>query len=138
MEGEMRLFVSKTYHLSDHEIISPEMLESEKLYMFNDEEMPEINKIIHGYFNGAGVSPNYIECGNSLAEILVYVESGLGAAILPSYVNTVLLPEQEIKMIKLEGLNARPKLELYWNSDTPNPCVTNYVEEIYLSQKKDR
>jgi DNA-binding transcriptional LysR family regulator len=79
-------------------------------------------------FNAAGFAPKTVPRSAFPENVLLMVETGLGAAILPRHLNIYQRPG--VSFIEIEGRGAAVDIVLAWKKNNNNPAIPILISEL--------
>lgn len=120
------IVMSKHHPMASKENLTLADLRGEPFVMISEEDNPESAPLIFGICKQHGFVPQPI-FAKSLAEQILWVESGVGVSILDTRCSIRKNPD--VKCFKIES-NWDPSLVLVWNQNNYNPLISVFVKKM--------
>lgn len=120
------IVVSKHHRLAKKEHVTLDDVKDETFVMISEEDNPESAPLIFGICKEHGFVPQ-AHFAKTLAEQILWVESGMGVSILDTRCNIRQNPD--INCYKMES-NWDPSLVLAWNQNNYNPLIAVFIKKM--------
>lgn len=120
------IVMSKHHRLAKKEYVTLDDVKDETFVMISEEDNPESAPLIFGICREHGFVPQ-ARFAKTLAEQILWVESGMGVSILDTRCNIRQNPD--IKSYKMES-NWDPSLVLAWNQNNYNPLIEVFLKKM--------
>lgn len=120
------IVISKYHPLAVNDNITLDDVKDEAFVMISEEDNPESAPLIFGICKEHGFVPQ-TRYAKTLAEQILWVETGMGVAILDTRCSIQNNPD--IKCYKMES-NWDPSLVVAWNQNNYNPLIAVFLKKM--------
>lgn len=105
--------------MAEHSALTLPMLSGESFVVLSQDEAPQSYRTVQEVCRRHGFTPRIIQETSSVETLLLYVEMGVGVALLVG--NTRLLSNPNVRLIPLEDL--RFNVTAYWHTSPARPIL---------------
>lgn len=122
------VFMNQEHHLAGKESVSIYDLEQEPFVMLDRKESPQRYDHLFRLFTKHGFLPNIVVQAERIETVLMFVEAGLGIAVLPKHLKVYVNPS--LRFVKIEEWNHTVDIVVAWKKTNPNPSITLFLDEL--------
>ena len=122
------VFMNQEHHLAGKESVSIYNLEQEPFVMLDRKESPQGYDHLFRLFTKHSFLPNIVVQAERIETVLMFVEAGLGIAVLPKHLNVYANPS--LRFIEIEEWNHKVDIVVAWKKTNPNPSITLFLDEL--------
>lgn len=120
------IVMSKYHPLAVRETVTLDDVRDETFVMISPEDNPESSPLIYTICKEHGFVPQ-VHFAKTLAEQILWIESGMGVSILDTRCNIYRNPD--VKCYQMDS-NWDPSLVLAWNQNNYNPLIGVFVQKM--------
>jgi DNA-binding transcriptional LysR family regulator len=122
------VFMNQEHHLAGKESVSIYDLEQEPFVMLDRKESPQGYDHLFRLFTKHGFLPNIVVQAERIETVLMFVEAGLGIAVLPKHLKVYANPS--LRFVEIEEWNHTVDIVVAWKKTNPNPSITLFLDEL--------
>jgi DNA-binding transcriptional LysR family regulator len=122
------MFMNQEHHLVGKESVSIFDLEQEPFVMLDRKESPQGYDHLFRLFAKHGFLPNIVVQAERIETVLMFVEAGLGIAVLPKHLKVYANPS--LRFVEIEEWNHTVDIVIAWKKTNPNPSITLFLNEL--------
>lgn len=115
--------------IAGHEKLTLPMLREEGFVAISQEEIPEGYRTLQDVCRRAGFEPKVMREASSIETLLLYVEAGIGAAVLSG--NSRLASNPNIRLVPLEDILF--DVAVFWHADPDRPAA-GAIQEVLAAE----
>lgn len=122
------VFMNQEHHLAKNKSVSIFDLVQEPFVMPDRKESPQGYDHLLRLFAKYGFLPNIVVQAERIETVLMFVEAGLGIAVLPKHLKVYANPS--LRFIKIEEWNHTVDIVVAWKKTNPNPSIQLFLAEL--------